>query len=85
MADNAVQMIAFDESKWVVVDGNGKTQILTMREKEVSWGQLVELMPDAISKVKGFVSKGKKDEKEEGGVDVEDVEDGDDVDPPGST
>jgi hypothetical protein len=23
MADNAVQMIAFDESKWVVVDGNG--------------------------------------------------------------
>jgi len=45
---------------FVVIDENGKTQILTMREKEVSWGQLVELMPDAIAKVKGFVSKARK-------------------------
>lgn len=53
---------------FVVVDENGKTQILTMREKEVGWGQLVELMPDAIAKVKGFVSKGKKDEDGDGGA-----------------
>jgi len=45
---------------FVVIDENGKAQILTMREKEVGWGQLVELMPGAIAKVKGLVSKGKK-------------------------
>jgi len=50
---------------FVVIDENGKTQILTMHEKEASWGQLVELMPDAIAKVKGFVAKGKKAEDEE--------------------
>ena len=31
-----VEPIAF-----VVVDGNGKAQILTLREKEASWGQLI--------------------------------------------
>lgn len=45
---------------FVVVDENGRAQILTMRQKEVGWGQLVELMPDAIAKIKRFVSKGKK-------------------------
>jgi len=45
---------------FVVIDGDGKTQILTLKEKEVSWGQLVELMPEAVAKVKGFVAKRKK-------------------------
>ena len=62
---------------FVVVDENGKTQILTMREKEVSWGQLVELMPDAIAKVRGFVSKAKKDQAEDGEAESEETDAGD--------
>jgi len=42
---------------FVVVDGNGKVQVMTMKEKEISWGQLVELVPDAVSKVKSFVDR----------------------------
>ena len=42
---------------FVVIDGNGKVQVLTLKEKEISWGQLVELVPDAVSKVKGFVER----------------------------
>jgi uncharacterized spore protein YtfJ len=30
---------------------------MTMKEKEISWGQLVELVPDAVSKVKSFVDR----------------------------
>ena len=55
-----VEPIAF-----VVIDGNGKAQILTIREKEASWGQLMELMPDAIAKVKSFVGRKKGDGEEE--------------------
>ena len=57
-----VEPIAF-----VVVDGDGKAQILTMREKEAGWGQLVELMPDAIAKVKAFVGKSKKGKETDSG------------------
>ena len=57
-----VEPIAF-----VVVDGDGKAQILTMREKEASWGQLVELMPDAIGKVKAFVGRSKKGREADNG------------------
>ena len=53
-----VEPIAF-----VVIDGKGKAQILTMHEKEASWGQLIELMPDAIAKVRSFVAKKKGDDK----------------------
>lgn len=42
---------------FVVIDANGKVQVVTMKEKEVSWGQLVELVPDAVSKVKSFVER----------------------------
>ena len=42
---------------FVVIDGNGKVQVITMKEKEISWGQLVELVPDAVSKVKSFVER----------------------------
>ena len=55
-----VEPIAF-----VVIDGNGKAQILTMHEKEASWGQLMELMPDAIAKVRSFVGRKKGDGEED--------------------
>ena len=55
-----VEPIAF-----VVIDGNGKAQILTIREKEASWGQLMELMPDAIAKGKSFVGRKKGDGEED--------------------
>ena len=55
-----VEPIAF-----VVIDGNGKAQILTMHEKEASWGQLIELIPDAIAKVKSFVGRKKGDGEED--------------------
>ena len=42
---------------FVVVDGDGKVQVMTLKEKEISWGQLVELVPGAVSKVKGFVDR----------------------------
>ncbi|MEE2657907.1 MAG: spore germination protein GerW family protein [Candidatus Latescibacterota bacterium] len=57
---------------FVVVDADGKVQMLTMREKEVSWGQLVELVPDAVSKIKGFVDRRKDTEEEEAGEDRSD-------------
>lgn len=42
---------------FVVVDGDGRVQLLTFKDKAVSWGQLVELVPEAVSKVKGFVER----------------------------
>lgn len=42
---------------FVVIEANGKVQVITMKEKEISWGQLVELVPDAVSKVKSFVER----------------------------
>jgi uncharacterized spore protein YtfJ len=50
-----VEPIAF-----VVVDGEGRAQILTLREKEGGWGQLVELMPEALAKIKRFVGRRRK-------------------------
>lgn len=50
-----VEPIAF-----VVVDGEGRAQILTLREKEAGWGQLVELMPEALAKIKRFVGRKRK-------------------------
>ena len=58
----SVEPIAF-----VVVDADGKAQILTLREKEASWGQLVELVPEAVSKVKAFLARrqGKEEDADE--------------------
>ena len=50
-----VEPIAF-----VVVDAEGRAQILTLREKEAGWGQLVELVPDALAKFRRFVGRKKK-------------------------
>ena len=59
-----VEPIAF-----VVVDGEGKAQLLSLQEKEVSWGQLIQLMPEAVGKIKSFVGsktkKGNDDGKDE--------------------
>ena len=54
---------------FIVVHADGKVEMMTLKEKEVSWGQLVEMVPDAVSKIKGFVDKrrgdGDVDEAEE--------------------
>ncbi len=50
-----VEPIAF-----VVIDAEGKAQLLTFKEKDINWSQLMELMPGAIGKIKSFVSKEKK-------------------------
>jgi uncharacterized spore protein YtfJ len=54
---------------FIVVHEDGKVEMMTLKEKEVSWGQLVEMVPDAVAKIKGFVDKrrgdGDVDEAEE--------------------
>lgn len=54
-----VEPIAF-----VVIDAEGKVQILSLKDKELSLGQLVELVPEALAKIKKFI--GKKKDGEEG-------------------
>ena len=50
----------------MVVDRSGKVQIMALTDKEIGWGQLAELVPDALGKLKQFVEKkkGAKDEEE---------------------
>lgn len=60
----SVEPIAF-----LVIDGSGKVQIMTLNDKEVGWGQLAELVPDALGKIKDFVGK-------KAAQDEEDLEDG---------
>ena len=57
-----VEPIAF-----VIIDAEGKVQILTLKDKEMGLGQLVNLMPEAIEKIKHFFGKKKqgKDQPEE--------------------
>ena len=55
---------------FIVVHEDGKVEMMTLKEKEVSWGQLVEMVPDAVSKIKGFVDKRRSD----GDVDEEEEE-----------
>ena len=63
---------------FVVIDENGKVQILTMKEKEVSWGQLVELVPDAVAKVKGFVDRRRNDDGDDDQTQGDEGDEGDD-------
>jgi uncharacterized spore protein YtfJ len=51
----SVEPIAF-----VVVHPDGKTQILPIGDKEGGLGQLAQLMPEALSKVKQFMAKKKE-------------------------
>ena len=55
-----VEPIAF-----VVIDGDGKAQILPLHDREGGLGQLVELMPEALAKVKKFVGRRKKESSDE--------------------
>ena len=58
----SVEPIAF-----LIVDANGKVQIMTLTDKEVGWGQIAALMPEAVDKIKQFVGKkdGTKESEEE--------------------
>ena len=56
----SVEPIAF-----LIVDANGKVQIMTLNDKEVGWGQLVGLVPDAVDKIKQFVGKKQDDQEAE--------------------
>ena len=48
----SVEPIAF-----LIIDTDGKIQIMTLKDKEVGWGQLVGLVPEAVDKIKQFVGK----------------------------
>lgn len=56
-----VEPIAF-----LVIDEDGRVQILNLKDKEASLGQLVGLVPDALAKIKKFMGRKKKEEQEEG-------------------
>ena len=48
---------------FLIVDASGKVQIMTLADKEVGWGQIAALVPEAVEKMRKFV--GKKDSEEE--------------------
>ncbi|NKB68815.1 MAG: sporulation protein [Candidatus Latescibacteria bacterium] len=58
-----VEPIAF-----LVIDGTGNVEIMPLRENSDSGGlgQLLELMPEALAKIKTFVDKKKQQRSEEG-------------------
>lgn len=51
-----VEPIAF-----VVIDAEGRVQILSLKDKEASLGQLVGLVPEALARIRKFMGKRKKD------------------------
>ena len=55
-----VEPIAF-----VVIDREGKAQILTLSDRDVSWSQILGLMPEAVSKIKSFVDRRPRKEEAE--------------------
>jgi uncharacterized spore protein YtfJ len=55
-----VEPIAF-----VVIDAEGRVQILTLKDKEAGLGQLVGLVPEAIAKIRKFMGRKKKEGEEE--------------------
>ena len=61
----SVEPIAF-----LIVDANGKVQIMTLTDKEVGWGQIAALVPEAVDKIKQFV--GKKDGAKENAAEAAD-------------
>jgi uncharacterized spore protein YtfJ len=61
---------------FVVIDGDGKVQVMTLKEKEISWGQLVELVPGAVSKVKSFVDRRRAEDDSADDEDSEEASDG---------
>jgi len=61
----SVEPIAF-----LIVDASGKVQIMTLTDKEVGWGQIAALVPEAVDKIKQFV--GKKDGAKENAAEAAD-------------
>ena len=49
-----IEPIAF-----LIVDADGKVQVASIGDQEAGWGQIVGLVPEAIAKIKQFVSKNK--------------------------
>lgn len=47
---------------FVVINAEGKVQIMSLKGKELSLGQLLELMPEALGKLKKFVSKKRRED-----------------------
>ena len=54
----------------LIVDASGKVQIMTLTDKEVGWGQIAALVPEAVDKIKQFV--GKKDGAKENAAEAAD-------------
>ncbi len=63
----SIEPIAF-----VVVNADGKTQILPIKEKEDSLGQLAQYIPEALAKVRSYVMKKKDKQAEENEEDTVD-------------
>ena len=63
----SIEPIAF-----VVVNADGKTQILPIGEKEDSLGQLAQYVPEALAKVRSYVTKKKDKQAEENEEDTVD-------------
>ena len=56
-----IEPIAF-----LIVDADGKVQVASIGDQDAGWGQIIGLVPEAIDKIKKFVSKKKdKDAKDE--------------------
>ncbi len=53
-----VEPIAF-----VVIDGEGKVQIMTLKDKEIGLGQLVQMMPEAVDKIRKMMGKKRRKRK----------------------
>ena len=61
----SVEPIAF-----LIVDASGKVQIMTLTDKEVGWGQIAALVPEAVDEIKQFV--GNKDGAKENAAEAAD-------------
>jgi len=56
-----IEPIAF-----LIVDADGRVQVASIGDQEAGWSQIIALVPEAIAKIKKFVSKNKeKDAKAE--------------------
>jgi uncharacterized spore protein YtfJ len=65
-----VEPVAF-----VVIDADGKVQIMTLKDKEIGLGQLAKLVPEAVDKLQKLMgkkrhAKGQDDGESEGEDDV---------------
>ena len=54
-----IEPIAF-----LIVDANGKVQVASIGDQDAGWSQIIGLVPEAIDKIKKFVSKKKDKEKD---------------------